>query len=99
MWSVVGLLGQSDIDAVVAGGGAGQGGSDLVGVPGHVDGPAVEGIQESDVAGAVMGAAGPGRVVGGTHTDQHGADALVVEIELDLFPRALDQEGSVGVHN
>ena len=40
-----------------------------------------------------------GAVVGRAGADEHGADVLVAEVELDLLVGALDEERRVGVHD
>jgi hypothetical protein len=64
-----------------------------------MDGPAGQGVEERDVAGALVGSAHRRVVVGGADADEHGADVLVAEVELDLLERPLDEERGVGVHD
>src|SRR5215470_10885616 len=64
---------------------------------GYPDGPTFERVEQRDVTGTVMGAAGSRRVVRCANADQYCADLLVSEVELDLFPGSLDQERRIGV--
>src|SRR6185312_7938439 len=71
---------------------------ELVRMAGHVDRPAGQRAQESDVFRRLMGSTGPRPVVGGAGADQHGAHALMHEVELDLLEGTLDEEGRIRVH-
>ena len=72
---------------------------ELVGVAGHVDGPAGQRRQQRDVAGRLMRAARLRAVVGRAGADEDGADVLVAEVELDLLVGPLDEERRVRVRD
>ena len=70
-----------------------------LGVAGHVHREAGQRVDERDVAGDVVGAAGPRHVVGRADADQHRGRALVTEVELDLLEGAFDEERRVRMHD
>ena len=71
----------------------------LVGVPGHVHVPPGKGVDQGDVPGCLVGAAGPCGVVGGSDTDQDRSHALVSQIEFELFQGPFDEERCVAVRD
>ena len=69
----------------------------LVGVTRHVNGESRHGREQRDVTGSLVRAAFLRGVVRRTDADQHRADVLVAEVELDLLERALDEKRRVAV--
>ena len=96
---VVLLLAHADVDAVVAREGPPEERFELLGVPRDVDRPAGQRRDERDVLGRLVRAAGARRVVGGAGRDEHGAEVVVAEVELEELPGPLDEERRVGVRD
>ena len=62
-----------------------------------VNRPAGERREQRDVRGRLVGPPLRGRVVGGADRDEHRADVLVPQVELDLLERPLHEKRGVGV--
>nr|BFF25436.1 hypothetical protein GCM10025732_34010 [Glycomyces mayteni] len=66
-------------------------------MPGDEHAPVREGVEQGHVAGAEVGVAAFGPVVGGADADEDAAGALVSEVELHLLEGAFDEERRVRV--
>src|SRR6266849_10622494 len=66
-------------------------------MPGHVDRPAGERGEQRDILRRLVRSPRACRVVGRTRADEHRADILVAEVELDLLVRPLDEKRRVRV--
>ena len=91
---------QADVDAVVARERAcGTAARPRRRWPGHVDRPAGQRRERGDVLGRLVRAAVARRVVRRADADEHGAEIVVAEVELELLVRALDEERRVRVRD
>lgn len=87
------------VHPVVAGHRLPQQGLGLVRMARDVHPPAVQRVEQGDIAGCHMGEASGRPVVRAHGAHQDAADALVSEVQLDLLERSLDQEAGEGVHD
>jgi len=94
----VGRRVQAHVDAVLPREGAPQDRLDLRRVAGRVHRPAVERVEQGDVARPEVRRPAGRPAVRAARGDQHGADALVAQVELHLLEGTLHQEGREGVH-
>ena len=95
----VGLQRHPQVHQAAGGGRGPQQRPGLVRVAGNVHGPARQGVQQGHITRGLVRPAVGRFVVGPPGADQHGADALMHQIQLDLLEGPLDQEGGEGVRD